>query len=332
MVGDKYGIWREDGSVFAPPQYESIKYDTKQQVFCLFQNIGLKNWLVMMDLKGKILVGTGFYDGISAFYQDYALVSLNDKIGLIDTNGREIIPPIVMENNAVNFLDSLDYQARRDKLEGKKRVKKGNYYDGNRLPVVTKSYRYDKTIDFDTIPYLAQNRNLVFNILLKPQLPYILRTAKDKNIYRAEKRIQSHFKPFGRGCGTGIAWEGSIGLPSFSDNAISFTTTKIGQYDSDIDYINYHHRDNVWQQVRINEILNLTMDNPLKINDLLGKKIQTLKDKDIDCGMAESFLERSLNSALLTERGIDFYFRGKGNYLPHIPVELTWQELKPFLK
>jgi hypothetical protein len=332
MVGDKYGIWREDGSVFAPPQYENIKYYTKEKRFCLFQNIGLKNWLVMMDLNGKALVNTGFYDGISAFYEDYALVSLNGKIGLIDTNGREIIAPIVMENNAVNFLDSLDYQARRDKLEGKPKTKKGRYYTYERLPVITGSYRDKKAIDFDTLPYLAQNRNLVFNILLKPQLLYILKTANNKNIYRAEKRVQSHHTSYGRGCGTGIAWNGSIEFPSFSDNAISFTTTKIGYSEGDVDYINYRRRNNAWQQVQINDVLNLTMDNPLKINDLLGKKIQTLKDKDIDCGMAESFLERSQNTALLTERGIDFYFSGKGHYIPHIPVELTWQELKPFLK
>ncbi len=333
MVGDKYGIWREDGSVFAPPQYESIRYSRVEKLFFLYQNIGLKNWLVIKDINGKTLVKTGFYDGISSFYHDYALVSLDGKIGVIDTNGREIITPIVMENNTFNFLDSLDYPTRRDKLQGKQRRKKDRYYSyDSRLPVITVSYRDEKAVDFDTLPYLAQNRNLVFNILLKQQLPYLGKTASDKYIYRAEKRIQSHYTSSGRSCGTGIAWEGNIRFPSFSDKAISFTTTKIGYSESDINYISYLHRNNVWQQVRINDVLNLGMDNSLKINDLLGKKIQTLKDKDIDCGLAESFLERSQNTALMTQRGIDFYFSGKGGNTPHIPVELTWEELKVFLK
>ncbi len=333
MVGDKYGIWREDGSVFAPPQYESIQYNSDERQFYLFQNIGLKNWLVMMDLSGKILVNTGFYDGITSFYTDYALVSLDGKIGLIDTNGREIIAPIIMENSTVNFLDSLDYTARYDKLKGKKtEIPDEYFFYSNPLPVSTSNYKGIKVFDFDTFPYLAQNRNLVFNILLKPQLPYILQTANDKSIYRAYKRVQSHSTDFGRGCGNGIARNGNIRFPSFSDKAISFTTTKTGQSDSDIDYINYRRRNGAWQQVRINEVLNLTMDNPLKINDLLGKKIQTLKDEDIDCGLAASFLDRSVDKALLTERGINFYFSGKNRYNWSIPVELTWEELKPFLK
>ena len=328
MVGDKYGIWREDGNVFAPPQYESINYDTENELFFLFKNIGLKNWLVMMDTKGKTLVNTGLYDGISKFYQDYALVSFNEKIGLIDTDGREIIAPIVMENNTVNFLDSLNYVARYAKLEGKKFKNTEMDYMDDVIPVSTRSYE----IDFDTLPFLAQNRNLVFNILLKPQLPYLLRGANNRNIYRGQKRIQSHNTYWGGMCGTGIVYKGSIRFPTFSTDVISFTTTKIGRYESDLDYINYRRRNNEWQKVQIKDVLNLTIDNSLKINDLLGRKIQSLKGKDIDCGDVSSFLERSQQKALLTERGIDFYFNGKGNYAFNIPVELTWQELKAFLK
>ena len=60
----------------------------------------------MIHLDGSVVV---------PFTYDYALVSLGDKIGLIDTNGREIIAPMSLENDTYNLVDSLTQAVERFK-------------------------------------------------------------------------------------------------------------------------------------------------------------------------------------------------------------------------
>ena len=88
-VGDKFGVWRSDGTTIVPPQYDNARLNLSDNKVILYQQIGLKNWMLLAKAQtGKILIAAGRYDGISEFYGKYALVSLGEKVGLVDTLGR----------------------------------------------------------------------------------------------------------------------------------------------------------------------------------------------------------------------------------------------------
>jgi hypothetical protein len=70
-----------------------------------------------------------------------------------------------------------------------------------------------------------------------------------------------------------------------------------------------------------------------------------LKDKDIDCGTSSSFWERGQTCYLTNKNGMIFYFTLKSHkpinsfYFDKtpfeqffVPIEVSWAELKPFLK
>lgn len=338
MVGNKFGIWRADGSVFAPPQYESIRRDYNSNLFLLFQNIGLKTWLTILDETGKTYVKTGYYDGISPFYSAYALVSNGDKIGLIDTSGKEIIAPLSIANNEFNFLDSLNYLYHHlsKKIKNNESITYPDFGGESELIFSTIHFNSETNNfkDIDSSDYFKTHRNLIYNLLMSSQLSVVMIDASKRQITRAYETIKT-FKEytFGRGCGTGICHIGNARYKSFDPNFIAFCTPIIGKSDYDLAYFNYRRLKNgQWEKITLADVLQLTLTNRPQINDMLGRKIQALKDKDIDCGNTASFLERSENTCFMTEKGISFYFQNKGSNYDLIPIDLTWQELKAFVK
>ena len=87
-----------------------------------------------------------------------------------------------------------------------------------------------------------------------------------------------------------------------------------------------------WQEKRFFDILNLSKDNIIKINDLMRGKIKKLADAEIDCGESSSFVERTQNTFLAHAEGISFYFTSemKSRNFHFVPILLTWGELKGF--
>ena len=77
--------------------------------------------------------------------------------------------------------------------------------------------------------------------------------------------------------------------------------------------------------------MNLSIDNSLKINTLLSKKIKQIRDHVIDCTDTTSFLARSEHTFLLSTEGVVFYFQDVIQSERIVPILLTWTELQSFL-
>ncbi len=356
MVGEKWGLWQSDGKAIAPPQYESAVRDDSSGTFALFQNIGLNNWLVLFDKKGKQIVGTGRYDGISDYYDKYALVKKGDKVGLVDTFGREIIPISDLTNDNVNFMDSLNIAV----LYAQKYRKTNDTIIRFGMATVVNRYFRNLPIQFaarseaqnspDSLDLPNDLRNLVWHKLLETQIHPFFQTVEKRNIkrslnfktYKVYTLSYSHsdyqMMRFGYNASTVFLYD------LFVDNQnISFSLLK-DSTDNAV-YHNYRKEKGNWRKINAADVFNLTPENTLKINDLLVQKIRQLTDKDIDCGTSASFWERAKFHFLIKPKGIIFYFNTKvdnpkrrdGFYQIEfekffVPIEISWAELKPFLK
>ena len=104
---------------------------------------------------------------------------------------------------------------------------------------------------------------------------------------------------------------------------------------------NYLLKDSIWEELRLEDVLNLTPISISKLNTLLTNKIKELKKEDLDCGNGLSFFEISRNICSINQDGLAFYFNRKegrygrqkyGSDWNHVPVLLTWKELEPFIK
>ena len=330
-VDDKFGVWRADGSTLLPPQYKNARFTSDYRRIILYENRGLKNWLQLIEAAtGKTLISTGRYDGISGFHNDYALVSLGDKIGLIDTNGREIIAPMSLHNDTYNLVDSL--------VQARQRIPSGS------TPI------YDRTMTYpplnigifhpiapspDSLHLPQALRNRVWHYLLETQAETLIERADTRKIQRANsfktyndaKLYREFYKNYNA---TYVLSQ------LFADSLhISFALTKDSAEKSI--FKNYVKTKTGWEAKRLSDILNLSKDNILKINNLMREKLKKLDDKDIDCGESTSFVERTQNTFLAHAKGISFCFvSGKKDletFRPfhYVPVLLTWAELKAFL-
>jgi hypothetical protein len=97
--------------------------------------------------------------------------------------------------------------------------------------------------------------------------------------------------------------------------------------------------ENGWENIELNDILNVNRDNSLLINELLNQKIKLLKNENIDCSNPTVYFERSKDLFFVKEKGLEFYLPRQmeantysGTGWNHVPLLLTWEELKPFLK
>lgn len=355
MIGEKYGLWKSDGSVIAPPQYENAFYDNRSGTFALFQNIGLNNWLVLFDKNGKQLINTGRYDGISDFYGRYALVKKEGKIGLIDTLGNEIIPLTDASTAThINFRDSLELVnnnlgtcRRCDTVYNYGKISVVNY-DRQALPLqVFGHYNIKKDNHPDSLKLTSEQRNIVWNMLVAQMMQRTIHTAADTKITKPNT-----FKTY---LAYNQTYRREYYYPSeqatkellfdlFVDNQyIAFSILK-DTSDRAV-YHNYTKRKDKWIPLSTNDLFNLHPDNTRQLNDLLVHKIAQLQNKDIDCGTYSSFWERGNNHYLVNSKGIIFYYLSKlKDYEKYqrmnninfenvfVPIAFTWAELKPFLK
>ena len=329
-VGDKFGIWRTDGSEIAPPQYENAHFMGFDIGIALYQNIGLKNWLLLLDPKtGKIRIGTGRYDGISRFFGKYALVSLGEKIGLVDTTGREIIAPTSLQNDAINLMDSLNVvniEARKKSLRTT-----GFYNEIDELPIALTAFinpEQGRTVlSPDSLKISNALRNRVWHYLLETQMSQIIQRADVRRINR--EQIFKTYKVYDENCRERRLVNRLEYL--FADSLhISFAL--IADSAANSIFKNYERTKLGWEPKQLSDILNLSRDNTIKINDLLRDKIKKMADTEIDCGESSSFVERTRNAFLSDTKGLSFYFTSKNEYeeFHYVPVLLTWAELKAF--
>ena len=332
-VEDKFGVWRSDGSMVLPPQYKNARFIANDERIVLYQNIGLKNWLLLVEPQtGKTLINTGRYDGISSFYGNYALISLGDKVGLVDTNGVEIIAPMSFENDTYNLMDSLDKARWRHQVSSKENAQNIAFPE---LPITMNYYTRKGIISPDSLGLSNALRNRVWHYLLETQAETVIERADIRKIQRARAfKTYDQYQLYQEV--TDYKRQTNTLKYLFADSIhISFTLTSDSAAKSI--FKNYWRTKTGWQTKRLSDILNLNRDNVLKINGLMREKLRKLEDKDIDCGESTSFVERTQNTFLSHAKGISFYFtsdkRDEEDYsaFHYVPVLLTWSELKPFL-
>ena len=330
-IDNKFGVWRTDGTVVAPPQYENAQFASAYTRIVAYQNIGLKNWLLLLEPKtAKTLIGTGRYDGISDFYGKYALVSLGDKIGLVDTMGREIIAPISLENTTFNLMDSLNV-VNLEKIRARK-----DFFDHYELQVLPISLLLNQgftaiNISPDSLNLPNPLRNRVWHYLLETQLNNCIRHADFRAIQRGQ--MYKTYDVYNDNCNTQRPTNTLRYL--FADsNYISFTLVSDSAAKSI--FKNYWQTKRGWQPQQLSDILNLSRDNIIKINNLMREKLKKLDNQEIDCGESSSFVERTQNAFLCHAEGISFYFTSdkseNGGYgeFHYVPILLTWGELRAF--
>ena len=324
-VGNKFGVWRTNGTAVIPPQYDNAHWESSDASrIILYQNIGLKNWLLLAEGEtGKIRIGTGRYDGISDFYGKYALVSLGDKIGLVDTLGREIIAPTALQNEAVNFMDSLNLI----NLEARRQFPAERRYSLRQsLPITFFDFGTNNSPDSLALPNALRNR--VWHYLLETQVGRCIRRADFKEINRGH--AFKTYSAYEEQC-NGVSPVNMLHYLFADSLHISFALVADSAAKSV--FKNYWQTKTGWQTKQLSDILNLSRDNIIKINDLLRQKIKQLENTEIDCGESSSFVERTRNSFLSHAKGISFYFTAdsENGQFHYVPIMLTWAELKGFL-
>ena len=331
-VGDKFGVWRADGSTVVPPQYKNARWDANYDHIVLYQNIGLKNWVQLLNPTGKTLIGTGRYDGISEFYGEYALVSLGDKIGLVDTNGREIIAPMSLHNDTYNLMDSLTQSTLRSQFS----IEDIEYYTHilQQMPISVGGSRLS-SLSPDSLHLPNALRNRVWHYLLETQVQRVIQRADVFKIQRAKAfKTYNAYRVYQEASNYQVHTNTLQHI--FVDSShISFTLVADSAAKSI--FKNYFQTKTGWEQKQLSDILNLSRDNIIKINNLMREKIKVLENKDIDCGESTSFVERAQNTFLAHAEGISFYFTSgkRDNYeeygeFHYVPILLNWAELKAF--
>jgi WG containing repeat len=329
MKGELFGIYRPDGSVFAPPQYKNIRRDRQTGFYYLFEPQGMKMTVSLKKRDGTTFLNGGRYDAISPFYGKYALARSAGKVGLIDSFGNEIIVPHdLLTWNAANLLDSLNLKNQQlAKMTAEERQESRLSYQW--LPVGF--HKSPKSPD--SLNITASLRNTIWHLMLEKVQDDAIWQSIDFKIERSKQHV-GVFYNVEQSCTSG----------SFSDDdKRHYSGEKIIASDSMVAFalkkgyripffFNFHYRNNRWNEVTINDILMIQGEKRWLFNDLLTKKVKALKDEEIDCSNASAFIAQVENRFMLKKEGIDFCFESNKNRQNFVVVSFSWAELVGYLK
>jgi WG containing repeat len=348
MQGENFNLYKTDGSILQPfraakegktPQrpiytegspsgFKNILREPKLGFYTLFFNQGLTPKTILTRSDGQILVESGWYDGISEFYGKFALVSQGDKIGLIDSFGRELIAPQDLRTSTASFMDSLDLS---NKTKRKELEKNGlsYYFSEIKLPIDINKYNESKFLHPDSLQITATQRATLWNLLLEQWTS--IKTASNVDIPRVSMKETAYFFSF-----YSLDYDIERKMPTriaVGDSTMSFILTKQPyNYENRPAFHNFYRQKGRWEDLKINDLLTIQGEKRSLMNDLLTKKIKQLKDAQIDCSNPAAFVATAENRWLLTQTGIDFCFESSDNSSELVIVALTWAELTPFLK
>jgi hypothetical protein len=117
-----------------------------------------------------------------------------------------------------------------------------------------------------------------------------------------------------------------------SGNTCAFILSESASMGYSNTFHNFYRRNNHWDDIEINELLDIKGEKRQRINTLISQKIGLLKNVEIDCSDASNFIGQVEKHFLLTKEGIDFCFFSQKNYANLVAISFTWAELSPFLK
>jgi hypothetical protein len=298
----------------SPQGYISIRRDPGYEFYALYKNQGMSPTMILTKANGEIVVKGGRYDGISQFYGKYALVTTRKNVGLIDTLGREVIAPQDLRTYSGHFMDSL-------------KVDDINYE--NEMP-----FKFEddaENLHPDSLKINTAQRAALWNLLLENSTVGTIATASDVQIPRTSFKANASFFS-NESHGTLIAPKFPLQIV-VSDKTIAFSLgeDKYRKAAGAV-YFNYYLKNNRWEALQLNDLLQIQGDKRWKINDMLSKKIKALEEQQIDCSNTAAFITQVENKWLLTEKSIDFCFLSTEDRESFVVISFTWAELQPFLK
>jgi hypothetical protein len=307
--------------------FKNIRRDENGQYYTLFYNQGLITNACVVKTDGEIIVENGRYDGISDFYGNYALVTAAEKVGLIDSLGKEIIAPQDLQIYQSQFVDSLmlfnkwiqkmDYYA--EDIGGLKQVDLPFYFDDD-----------EASKHPDSLSINAQEKAFLWNLLLDKLPTKGVYTINDVKIPRVEARVSDVFFSFQN---YPKDYQNTPKRICVTARTIAFVmSSPSSYYQLNSSFYNFYRRNNRWEELKINDLLQIQGDKRWQINDLISQKVKALKDKEIDCSNTAAFITKVENRFMLTEKGIDFCFNSTDYNGGFVIVSFTWEELSPFLK
>jgi hypothetical protein len=339
MQDAQFNLYKTDGSILAPFNknsttsvtingWNNIRRDPKMGFYALFFNQGMTPSVILTKDDGEILIPQGRYDGISRFYGNYALVTAAGKVGLVDTLGKEVIAPQDLRTYTGQFMDSLN---RVNVLYRQELEKKGGYpHDIAKQPIVF----YEsgkKSFHPDSLPLSAAQRASLWNLLLEKSLDRTIATASNMRIQRIPANINPNL--WAREYYDENLDEYQPPLITVTDSTIAFALRLTHNTREDaLPFYNFYRKNNRWEELKINDVLQIQGDKRWLINDLITKKVKALKDQQIDCSNASAFITTVENRFMLTKDGVDFCFESTGGGGDFVVISFTWAELKPFLK
>jgi hypothetical protein len=347
MKTDGFNLYKTDGSIVMPfvknvvnasqngiytegssDGFKSIHVDPKLGFYSLFKNQGMTPIGILTKPDGEILVESGRYDGISSFYGKYAVVTAAGKVGLIDSFGREVIAPQDLRVYPQQFMDSLN-------LSNVELLKKLDviWTSNSALQPQPLVFEYNSAIFHpDSLKISKTLKAHLWNLLLEKCLPQMVHTASNVVFERSHKKLTTD--DF---CSIHNDFEerrqATPRRMVVNDTTIAFALQQKLQYeDEKVIFYNFYHRNNRWNELKINDLLNLQGDKRWLMNDLITKKVKALKDQQIDCSNAAAFITTVENRWQLTRKGIDFCFDSLQRSSEFVVISFTWAELQPFLK
>jgi hypothetical protein len=312
----------------SPLGYKNILREPKLGFYTLFYNQGLTARAILTRDDGQILVESGRYDGISEFYGAFALVSVGNKIGLIDTLGKEVIAPQDLRMSTALFMDSL--------ASINVEIRKKNAILGRlarrfiiKLPIEIDDDDNTKNVHPDSLKITTSQRAMLWNLLLEQFTS--IKTASDIEINRVNHKSNAYF--FSQYRKEYRIETKQLMRVVVGDSTMSFILmNQPFNNKNEAVFHNFYRRNGRWEDLKINDLLNIQGEKRWLMNDLLTRKIKLLKDKQIDCSNAAAFITTAENQWMLTQNGIDFCFKSSENADEIVVVAVTWAELQPFLK
>jgi hypothetical protein len=342
-----FNLYKSDGTILAPfrkntegspknntptlpsnGSYVNIRREVQNGFYALFYNQGLTPTMQLTNRDGSLLVKSGHYDGISRFYGKYALVTAANKVGLIDSFGREIIAPKDLRSYDGHFMDSLNLvNADYDKDVETQGFSRHTLIP---QPITFPQYVFMEN-QLNQSSITPVQRNTLWNLALEKTFKSTIMTASDIKIQHiltnrdtrlTDKLDRSPYENIHHAAHYVI-----------EDSSCAFALQNRGySISKNEDFYNFYHRDNRWNELKINDLLNIQGDKRWQMNDLITKKVKALKDEQIDCSNAAAFITTVENRWMLTKNGVDFCFDSTGDGGDLVIISFTWAELTPFLK
>jgi antitoxin component YwqK of YwqJK toxin-antitoxin module len=347
MQQNGFNLYKADGSILTPfvkdatankklptatntegaaQGFNAVRRITEVGFYALYRNQGLTPTMLLTKQNGEIIVQSGRYDGISRFYGQYALVSANKKVGLINAKGQELIAPQDLRTYTGHFMDSLE---KEDRNAERLRSNDGALfqYRNYNLPL---NFENDN-LHPDSLKITSVQRAALWNLMLEKCPNQTIATASEGQIPRTFFQGNADFLTKSRNYNE-VKQRYPLQI-IVEDKTIAFSLGEsFFSRNDDLNYYNFHQRDGRWEELNLNDLLQMQGEKRVLLNDLLTKKIKALEDVELDCSNVTSYISVVENKWLLTNKCVDFCFVSTNRNNQFEIISFTWAELSPFLK